>query len=90
MTITYQSESVRTFFPLKLYILGACVNKAPEPSNISLQELKRMSPRVLTTGSLGSTHLTIDARFCTLYKKEKKISPNILNIFFSLYSIPYI
>uniref|UniRef100_A0A182JM76 Uncharacterized protein n=1 Tax=Anopheles atroparvus TaxID=41427 RepID=A0A182JM76_ANOAO len=55
-------RSVSTFFPLKLYIRGACEKKPPWPLKMLLQELNRTSPRVLTTGSSRSAIRTIESR----------------------------
>lgn len=39
----YQCESVRTFLPLKLYILAPAAS-APLPSNMSENDLNKTSP----------------------------------------------
>lgn len=67
---TYHNISLSTFFPLKLYIRGACEKNPPCPLNIPFHVLNKTSPFVFTTGSSRSRGRTIESKFCTLCVKE--------------------
>lgn len=71
--VTYHAGSMSTFCPLKLKILGAWANKAPDPSNISAQELNRTSPRMFTTGVSRFAQLTMESIVWTLCWTNKSI-----------------